>query len=125
MMEQSERRRRLLLMIGPLEAEVIGILNELKEATAMTIWEELTKRGGRKTAYTTVLTVLSRLYTRGGFINKREKVINNVRQFVYELSIPYEVKSEIIREHIGLIIKMFGKDAIQIIKDYLNEISEK
>ncbi|WP_245522528.1 BlaI/MecI/CopY family transcriptional regulator [Vulcanisaeta distributa] len=123
MMEQSERRRRLLLMIGPLEAEVIGILNELKEATAMTIWEELTKRG-RKTAYTTVLTVLSRLYTRG-FINKREKVINNVRQFVYELSIPYEVKSEIIREHIGLIIKMFGKDAIQIIKDYLNEISEK
>ncbi|ADN49457.1 transcriptional repressor, CopY family [Vulcanisaeta distributa DSM 14429] len=122
-MEQSERRRRLLLMIGPLEAEVIGILNELKEATAMTIWEELTKRG-RKTAYTTVLTVLSRLYTRG-FINKREKVINNVRQFVYELSIPYEVKSEIIREHIGLIIKMFGKDAIQIIKDYLNEISEK
>ncbi|GAB6945963.1 hypothetical protein JCM16161A_00930 [Vulcanisaeta sp. JCM 16161] len=123
MMEQSERRRRLLLMIGPLEAEVIGILNELKEATAMTIWEELTKRG-RKTAYTTVLTVLSRLYTRG-FINKREKVINNVRQFVYELSIPYEVKSEIIREHIGLIIKMFGRDAIQIIRDYLNEISEK
>ncbi len=112
-------------MIGPLEAEVIGILNELKEATAMTIWEELTRRGGRKTAYTTVLTVLSRLYTRGGFINKREKVINNVRQFVYELSIPYEVKSEIIREHIGLIIKMFGKDAIQIIRDYLNEISEK
>ena len=110
-------------MIGPLEAEVIGILNELKEATAMTIWEELTKRG-RKTAYTTVLTVLSRLYTRG-FINKREKVINNVRQFVYELSIPYEVKSEIIREHLGLIIKMFGKDAIQIIKDYLSEISEK
>ncbi|WP_367834499.1 hypothetical protein [Vulcanisaeta sp. JCM 16159] len=38
MMEQNERRRRLLLMIGPLEAEVIGILNELKEATAMTIW---------------------------------------------------------------------------------------
>ncbi|GAB6944995.1 hypothetical protein JCM14467A_17770 [Vulcanisaeta sp. JCM 14467] len=123
MMEQGERRRRLLLMIGPLEAEVIGILNELKEATAMTIWEELTKRG-RRTAYTTVLTVLSRLYTRG-FINKREKVINNVRQFVYELSIPYEVKSEIIREHLGLIIKMFGKDAIQIIKDYLNEVSEK
>ena len=123
MMEQSERRRRLLLMIGPLEAEVIGILNELKEATAMTIWEELTRRG-RKTAYTTVLTVLSRLYTRG-FINKREKVINNVRQFVYELSIPYEVKSEIIREHLGLIIKMFGKDAIQIIKDYLSEVGEK
>ncbi|ADY01139.1 MAG: BlaI/MecI/CopY family transcriptional regulator [Vulcanisaeta sp.] len=122
-MEQGERKRRLLLMIGPLEAEVIGILNELKEATAMTIWEELTKRG-RKTAYTTVLTVLSRLYTRG-FINKHEKVINNIRQFVYELSIPYDVKSEIIKEHIGLIIKMFGKDAIQIIRDYLNEVSGK
>ncbi|GGI79580.1 BlaI/MecI/CopY family transcriptional regulator [Vulcanisaeta souniana] len=123
MMVQNERKRRLLLMIGPLEAEVIGILNELKEATAMMIWEELTKRG-KKTAYTTVLTVLSRLYTRG-FINKREKIINNVRQFVYELSIPYDVKSEIIKEHIGLIIKMFGNDAIQIIRDYLNEISTK
>ncbi|MGC9152568.1 MAG: BlaI/MecI/CopY family transcriptional regulator [Vulcanisaeta sp.] len=122
-MEQNERKKRLLLMIGPLEAEVIGILNELKEATAMTIWEELTKRG-RKTAYTTVLTVLSRLYTRG-FINKREKVINNVRQYVYELSIPYEVKSDIIKEHIDLIIRMFGKDAIQIIRNYLNEIGAK
>ncbi len=110
-------------MIGPLEAEVIGILNELKEATAMTIWEELTRRG-KKTAYTTVLTVLSRLYTRG-FINKHEKIINNIKQFVYELSIPYDVKNEIIREHIGLIIKMFGKDAIQIIRDYLNETSAK
>ncbi|PLC68312.1 CopY family transcriptional regulator [Vulcanisaeta sp. EB80] len=122
-MEQSERRKRLLLMIGPLEAEVIGILNELGEATAMAIWEELTRRG-RKTAYTTVLTVLSRLYTRG-FINKREKVINNIRQYVYELAIPYDVKSEIIREHVDLIVKMFGKDAIKIIRDYLNEIGAK
>ncbi|MGC8543315.1 MAG: BlaI/MecI/CopY family transcriptional regulator, partial [Vulcanisaeta sp.] len=73
---------------------------------------------------TTVLTVLSRLYTRG-FINKREKVINNVRQYVYELSIPYEVKSDIIKEHIDLIIRMFGKDAIQIIRNYLNEIGAK
>jgi predicted transcriptional regulator len=122
-MEQSERKKRLLLMIGPLEAEVIGILNELGEATAMAIWEELTRRG-RKTAYTTVLTVLSRLYTRG-FINKREKVINNIRQYVYELAIPYDVKSEIIREHVDLIVKMFGKDAIKIIRDYLNEIGAK
>lgn len=110
-------------MIGPLEAEVIGILNELGEATAMAIWEELTRRG-RKTAYTTVLTVLSRLYTRG-FINKREKVINNIRLYVYELAIPYDVKSEIIREHVDLIVKMFGKDAIKIIRDYLNEIGAK
>jgi len=44
-MEQNERKKRLLLMIGPLEAEVIGILNELGEATAMAIWEELTRRG--------------------------------------------------------------------------------
>ncbi|KUO80033.1 MAG: BlaI/MecI/CopY family transcriptional regulator [Vulcanisaeta sp.] len=122
-MEQNERKKRLLLMIGPLEAEVIGILNELGEATAMAIWEELTRRG-RKTAYTTVLTVLSRLYTRG-FINKREKVINNIRQYVYELAIPYDVKSEIIREHVDLIVKMFGKDAIKIIRDYLNEIGAK
>lgn len=121
-MVQNERKRKLLLMIGPLEAEVIGILNELGEATAMAIWEELTKRG-KKAAYTTVLTVLSRLYTRG-FINRREKIINNVRQYVYELSIPHDVKSEIIREHVDLIIRMFGKDAIKIIKDYLNEVTK-
>jgi predicted transcriptional regulator len=122
-MEQNERKKRLLLMIGPLEAEVIGILNELGEATAITIWEELTKRG-RKTAYTTVLTVLSRLYTRG-FVNKREKVVNNVRQYVYELAIPHEMKAEIIREYLNLIIKMFGKDAIRIIRDYLSEVEVK
>ncbi|WP_069807321.1 BlaI/MecI/CopY family transcriptional regulator [Vulcanisaeta thermophila] len=119
-MEQSERRKKLLLMIGPLEADVIGILNELREATAMTIWEELAKRN-KKTAYTTILTVLSRLYTRG-FINKREKVINNTRQFVYELAISDDVKAEIVKDHLDLIIKMFGKDAIRIIKDYIDKI---
>ena len=36
---------------------------------------------------------------------------------MYELAIPHEIKAEIIREHLNLIIKMLGKDIIKIIKD--------
>ena len=121
-MVQNERRRRLLLMIGPLEADVIGILNSLKEATATTIWEELAKRG-RKAAYTTILTVLSRLYTRG-FINKKEKVVNNTKQYVYELAISDDMKRELVKEHVDLVVKMFGRDAVNLIKQYLEEIEK-
>jgi len=107
-------------MIGPLEADVIGVLNTMKEATATTIWEELTKKG-KRTAYTTILTVLSRLYTRG-FINKKEKIINNTRQYVYELSITNELKQELIKEHLDLVVRMFGDEAIRMIKQYVESL---
>jgi len=49
-------------------------------------------------------------------------VINNIRQYVYELAIPHEIKAEIIKEHLNLIIKMFGKDAIKIIKELMKSV---
>jgi predicted ATP-dependent Lon-type protease len=44
---------------------------------------------------------------------------------VYESAIPHEMKAEIIREHLNLIIKMFGKDAIKIIKELMENVDDK
>ncbi|MFP3044104.1 MAG: BlaI/MecI/CopY family transcriptional regulator [Thermocladium sp.] len=114
-MTSVEKKR--LLTIGPLEADIIGILGRLKEATANEIWNELNKTG-RKTAYTTILTVLSRLYTRG-LVSKRQKMVNNARQYVYKLTISDEMKYDLIRQHIYIIGKMFGDEGLNIMAKLL------
>lgn len=115
-MVSTEKRR--LLTIGPLEADIIGILGRLKEATANEIWNELNK-AGRKTAYTTILTVLSRLYTRGGLVAKRQKAMNNAKQYVYKLTITDEMKYDLIRQHIYIIGRMFGSEGLNIMAKLL------
>ncbi len=102
-----------------MEAEVISILTKLKCATAPKIWKELVKQG-KRTAYTTVLTVLSRLYARG-FVNKREDVVNGIKQNVYELTLTDELKYEIVKEHLDLIVKMFGEEGVKYVKEYLRK----
>ena len=114
-MTSVEKKR--LLTIGPGEADIIGILGRLKEATANEIWNELNKTG-RKTAYTTILTVLSRLYTRG-LVSKRQKMINNARQYIYKLTISDEMKYDLIRQHIYIIGKMFGDEGLNIMAKLL------
>ena len=51
--------------LGDLQAEVMDVLWERETATVREVLEQLNKRRRRKLAYTTVLTLVSRLYTRG------------------------------------------------------------
>lgn len=72
--------------LGPLEIEVLGFL-DLRTGKSVSEIQEIVKRNGKSLAYTTVMTVLSRLYEKGQL--KREK---NGRQFLYTLS-PEKEKS--------------------------------
>ena len=62
--------------LGPLEMEVVGLLGEAPLSVA-SIQEKL-KKGGRDLAYTTVMTVLVRLYEKGVLSREKEG-----RQFLY------------------------------------------
>jgi predicted transcriptional regulator len=65
------------LEVGPLELEVLGILNSLPQQSVSDIQSSL-KKGGRDLAYTTVMTVLVRLYQKEMLQRKKEG-----RQFLY------------------------------------------
>lgn len=60
-----------LLEVGPLELEVLGILNSTEEQSVSDIQNAL-KRSGHDLAYTTVMTVLVRLYNKGLLTRKKE-----------------------------------------------------
>lgn len=66
-----------LLDVGPLELEVIGILNGAPDQSVAEIQAAL-KSAGHELAYTTVMTVLVRLHNKG--LVTREK---SGRQFLY------------------------------------------
>lgn len=60
-----------LLEVGPLELEVLGLLNSAEEQSVSDIQAGL-KRAGHDLAYTTVMTVLVRLYNKGLVARKKE-----------------------------------------------------
>lgn len=65
------------LEVGPLELEVLGILNSQPEQSVGDIQAAL-KKAGRDLAYTTVMTVLVRLYQKDMVQRRKEG-----RQFLY------------------------------------------
>ena len=66
-----------LLDVGPLELEVLGLLNSSSDQSVNQIQVQL-KTSGHDLAYTTVMTVLVRLFKKGLVKRKKEG-----RQFLY------------------------------------------
>lgn len=66
-----------LLEVGPLELEVLGLLNSHGEQSVASIQVAL-RGGGQDLAYTTVMTVLARLYKKGLVQRRKES-----RHFLY------------------------------------------
>jgi len=66
-----------LLDVGPLELEVLGLLNAASDQSVNQIQIQL-KSSGHDLAYTTVMTVLVRLFKKGLVKRKKEG-----RQFLY------------------------------------------
>lgn len=68
---------RKLLDVGPLEMEVLGVLNSAPDQSVAEIQKHL-KNSGHDLAYTTVMTVLVRLHKKGLVLREKEG-----RQFLY------------------------------------------
>ena len=68
------------LELGPLELEILGLLSPVEPRGVAEIQAQL-KRHGHDLAYTTVMTVLSRLFKKGQLKRTKEG-----RQFVYRIA---------------------------------------
>ena len=90
-------------MLGSLESEVLGALRALKEAPARDVRAELDRRGVR-VAYTTVATILSRLYDKG-LVHRRRETCRGGERYVYR---PAAVEQKYLMNLLRGVVAMFG-----------------
>jgi predicted transcriptional regulator len=90
-------------LIGALETEVLAALRELDEAPARDVRQALDKRGTR-VAYTTVATILSRLYEKG-LVRRRRETCRGGERYVYRTA---DVEQKYLRNLLRGVVAMFG-----------------
>jgi len=91
------------VVIGSLETEVLLALRELGEAPARTVRTALDRRGTRL-AYTTVATILGRLYGKG-LVRRRREPCQGGERYVYR---PAEVEEKYLKNILRGVVAMFG-----------------
>ncbi|MGI0054686.1 MAG: BlaI/MecI/CopY family transcriptional regulator [Thermoplasmata archaeon] len=103
-------------MLGSLEADVLRSLQELEEAPARTVRRALERKGTRL-AYTTVATILSRLYDKG-LVRRRSETCRGGERYVYR---PVDFERKYLRNLLKGVVTMFGPAGVA----HLNEEIEK
>jgi len=90
-------------MLGALETQVLGALRELDEAPARDVRKALDGRGIR-VAYTTVATILSRLYDKG-LVRRRRETCRGGERYVYRTA---DVEQKYLINLLRGVVAMFG-----------------
>ncbi|HTP53729.1 MAG TPA: BlaI/MecI/CopY family transcriptional regulator [Thermoplasmata archaeon] len=90
-------------MLGSLETEVLASLRELEEAPAASVRRTLDRRGIR-VAYTTVATILSRLYDKG-LVRRRREPCRGGARYVYRTA---DVEQKYLLNLLRGVVAMFG-----------------
>jgi len=90
-------------VLGSLETEVLLSLRELGKAPARDVRGALERRGIRL-AYTTVATILARLYAKG-LVRRRREPCQGGERYVYR---PAEVEQKYLRNILRGVVAMFG-----------------
>lgn len=103
-------------MVGSLEAEVLHALQELEEAPARTVRTHLEARGVR-VAYTTVATILTRLFDKG-LVKRRRETCRGGERYVYR-AVDFERKYLV--NLLKSVVTLFGPAGVV----HLNEEIEK
>ncbi len=90
-------------MLGSLETEVLAALRELKEAPARDVRMALERRGIR-VAYTTVATILTRLFAKG-LVKRRRETCRGGERYVYRAG---NVEQKYLVNLLRGVVAMFG-----------------
>ena len=109
-----------MMAVGELEAEILGAVQKLQKASARDVLSELR---ARHLAYTTISTVLDRLYQKG--MLKRTRVIcRGGTKYVYSSSSSAGLRATIVNNALDRLVSAFGPSIVPTIYDSLNEISK-
>ena len=106
--------------LGPLEMRVLGVVERRGSAAVGDVQSELS-REGEELAYTTVMTVLSRLHDKGAVRRRREG-----RRFVYSVARGSDVlKARLVKRIRSALFRGEGSallDASELSRDELKEL---
>ena len=109
------------MALGELEADVLGAVQKLGKASAREVMKEVS---ARNLAYTTISTVLDRLYQKG--MVKRTRVIGRGgTKYVYSSSSSADLRASLVNKALDRLVSAFGPSIVPTIYTSLNEISKE
>lgn len=96
-------------VLGPLAAPIIEVVSARGEASVADVVRDLDEREGRPHAYTTVMTVMGRLFDRGLLTRTKRG-----RRFIYRASIPeLDVIDQLSEQAVDRVIDRYGSAAFR------------
>jgi predicted transcriptional regulator len=96
-------------VLGPLEAAVVRVLAERQEAGVGEVVEALRRAQRKDHAYTTVMTVMWRLYEKGVLTRARRG-----RQYIYRLAAPEaELVDRLSGQAVDRVLERYGTAALR------------
>jgi predicted transcriptional regulator len=110
------------MSLGDLQADILGALQKLGKASARDVMEEIGSK--RQAAYTTVSTVLDRLYHKG--MVRRTKI--NGRggaKYLYSYTPSAEIQTNLVQRALNQLVNAFGPSIVPTIYDSLEKISKE
>ncbi len=105
-------------MIGSLEADVLSSLRLLKEAPAREVRLALRERGVL-VAYTTVATILGRLWTKG-LVRRRREPCRGGERYVYR---PVNFERKYLRGVLQGVVSLFGPSGVVHLSQELSKLN--
>ncbi|MCI4361414.1 MAG: BlaI/MecI/CopY family transcriptional regulator [Thermoplasmata archaeon] len=105
-------------MLGSLEAEVLLSVQELREAPARSVRDALEQRGIR-VAYTTVATILTRLWTKG-IVRRRRESCRGGERYVYRSA---DFERRYLRNLLQGVVTLFGPAGVVHLNEELAKIA--
>ena len=107
-------------MIGALETQVLSSLRDLGEAPARDVRKALEKHGTR-VAYTTVATILSRLFEKR-LVRRRRETCRGGERYVYR---PAEVEQKYLLNLLKGVVAMFGAAGVVHLNEEIAKLNPK
>ena len=108
------------MAMGELEAQVLGAVQKLGKASAREVMKEI----GGHLAYTTISTVLDRLYQKD--IVKRVRVVGRGgTKYLYSSAVSPDLRASIVNRALERLVSAFGPSIVPTIYDSLEDISRE
>ena len=110
------------MSLGELQADILGTVKRLGKASAREVMNEISTR--HQVAYTTVGTVLDRLYRKG--MLKRTKVVGRGgAKYLYQPAASDVLQPSIVKRALNQLVSAFGPSIVPTIYDTLERISKE
>ena len=110
------------MSLGDLQSDILGSLQKLGKASVREVLEEIGE--DRKIAYTTVSTVLDRLY-RKGLVKRTKTIGRGGTRYLYSYAATANTRTSLVRRSLDQLVSAFGPSIVPTIYDNLDLISKE